>query len=68
MGLEHQFCWISAKGGQVSIGIPAIGNMANAVAVATTHAVKVSITRIKVYRTELTFTRLWNSTKKFSGQ
>jgi hypothetical protein len=50
-GLERQFRWISAKGGQVSVGIPAIGNTANAVAVATTHAVKVSITRIKVYRT-----------------
>ena len=43
-GLERQYRGISAKGGQVSDGIPAMGNMANAVAVATTHAVKVSIT------------------------
>lgn len=42
-GLERQFRWISAKGGQVSVGIPATGNMANAVAVATAHALKVSI-------------------------
>ena len=43
-GLEHRKHWISAKGGQVSSSIPATGNTANAVAVATTHAVKVNIT------------------------
>ncbi|KIJ95153.1 hypothetical protein K443DRAFT_338244 [Laccaria amethystina LaAM-08-1] len=51
-GLERQFRRISAKGGgQVSVGIPAIGNTANAVAVATIHAVKALEQRQKVFRT-----------------
>jgi len=42
-GLERRAHWISAKGGQASDGIPAAGNTANAVAVATTHAAKVIV-------------------------
>jgi len=42
-GLERQACWISVKGGQGSDGIPAAGNTANAVAVATMHAAKVIV-------------------------